>query len=63
VAESLSTFKDYSPFIYGVGKRTLIGGAWGGVFGLIFFSSLKMRKMSVFYGAGFGLGMCAPTIM
>jgi len=36
---------------------------WGGAFGLVFFRSSSMRKFSVLYGAGFGLGMCAPTII
>jgi len=58
--ESISMIQDYSPFIYNVGSRALCGAAMGGVFGLVFFSRTSMRKASVLYGAGFGLGMCAP---
>ena len=60
VNESLGKFKDYAPFIYNVGSRAFYGAAWGGLFGLVFFRSTRMKKFSVIYGAGFGLGMCAP---
>ena len=62
VTESLSQFKDYAPFIYNVGSRAFYGAAWGGLFGLLLFKRGYMRKFSVLYGAGFGLGMCAPQI-
>lgn len=62
-SKALSSLHDYSPFIYGVGKRAIVGGAWGAAFGIIFFrKSSHMRKFSTLYGVGFGLGMCAPTI-
>ena len=60
---ALSSAKDYSPFLFGLGKRALVGAAWGGLFGFIVFRGKAWRKASVLYGAGFGLGMCAPAIM
>ena len=54
--------KDYSPFLFGIGKRALVGAAWGGLFSLIVFRKRSLRKASVLYGAGFGLGMSAPAI-
>ena len=45
-----------------MGSRAFYGAAWGGLFGLLFFKRGHMRKFSVIYGAGFGLGMCAPQI-
>ena len=60
---ALSQTKDYSPFLFGLGKRALVGAAWGGLFGFIVFRGKAWRKASVLYGAGFGLGMCAPAIM
>ena len=62
VWEGLGSFEAYSPFVYGVGKRAVVGAAWGGLFGLVFLRKASWRKFSVLYGAGFGLGMCAPTV-
>jgi len=39
-----------------------VGVFWGALFGLVFFRTYRWRKFSAIYGAGFGLGMCAPTI-
>ena len=58
----LKKVESYTPFLYGIGSRVVVGAAWGGAFGLLFFSSRFSRKFSLLYGAGFGLGMCAPTI-
>ena len=60
VKESMGKVKDYAPFLYNIGSRAFFGAAWGGLFGLLFFSKMRMRSFSVLYGAGFGLGMCAP---
>ena len=62
VNQGIVRFEEYSPFLFGVGKRALVGAAWGGAFGLVFFRRASWRKFSVLYGAGFGLGMSAPTI-
>ena len=63
INSGLSNCQSYSPFLYGVGRRALVGAAWGGVFGLLFFSRTSWRKFSMLYGAGFGIGMCAPTFI
>lgn len=61
-SEGLRSFQDYAPFIYNVGSRACYGAAWGGLFGLVFFRGASSRKFCVIYGAGFGLGMCAPQV-
>ena len=63
IDSGLSSCQSYSPFLYGVGRRALVGAAWGGAFGLLFFSRSSWRKFSMLYGAGFGIGMCAPTFI
>ena len=44
-----------------MGYRAGTGALWGGFFGLICFRSFRWHKFSILYGAGFGLGMCAPA--
>ena len=53
---------DTSPFLYTLGSRAAKGGAVGFFFGLVCFSSARMRKFSTLYGAGFGLGMSYSQI-
>ena len=60
--KGLASAKEYSPFLYGVGRRAMIGAAWGGLFGLLIFRRRSMFKFSALYGAGFGIGMCAPQV-
>ena len=40
----------------------MLGAAWGGLFGLLIFRRRSMFKFSALYGAGFGIGMCAPQV-
>ena len=53
---------DTSPFLYTMGARAVKGGACGLAVGLLCFSSPKMRRFSVLYGAGFGIGMSYSQI-
>ena len=49
--------KDGSPFLYGIGKSMAKGAGFGLVAGLFLTKSSKLRRVSMYYGAGFGLGM------
>ena len=60
--DSMAQVKEFSPFLHTIGRRICVGALWGGVFGLVFFRSWKLRKFSFIYGAGFGFGMNASTI-
>ena len=53
---------DTSPFLYTLGARAAKGGACGLLFGMLCFSSHRMRKFSVLYGTGFGIGMSYSQI-
>ena len=57
LAEVREATYDATPFLYTLGARALKGGAFGLGFGLLCFSSRSMRRFSVLYGAGVGLGM------
>ena len=62
VAQMGAAFKDYSPFLASMCLRAGHGAFYGGLFGLIIFRRMRWGKFSALYGAGFGLGMCAPTV-
>jgi hypothetical protein len=46
-----------TPFIRDVGSRFIKGAGVGFLIGLLFFKKKSMRRICLYYGAGFGIGM------
>ena len=54
--------RDSFPFVWDLGSRVLKGAVIGGITGLLFFRTSSMRRFSLFYGMGVGLGMSYSQI-
>jgi len=58
----LSASEDASPFFYHLAGRMGKGALVGLATGVLFFRSSSIRRCSVLYGAGFGLGCSSSQV-